>query len=50
MPAAASCASIASRCARATFSSVTIASRAPGLSAAMRAPSDAATPRPITMS
>ena len=50
MPAEASDASAAARCALATFSSVTITVRAPGRSALVRAPSEASSPRPMTMS
>jgi len=45
-----SAATAASRCSAATFSSLTIATLAPGLSFAIRAPSEASWPRPITMS
>jgi hypothetical protein len=49
-PASASEDSAAFKWCRATVSSATIAAAAPGLSAAMRAPSSASSPRPITMS
>ena len=50
MPASASERSVGSSQCLATVLSVTIAVRTPGRSAAMRAPSDASTPRPMTMS
>ncbi len=50
IPASASEASAAARCNPATVSSVTMATRAPGRSAAMRCPSPAISSRPMTMS
>jgi hypothetical protein len=50
MPASVRDASVCSSQCLATVRSVTIAVRAPGRSAAIRAPSDASTSRPITMS
>ena len=50
MPASASAASVFSSQCFATVRSVTMAVRAPGRNAAMRAPSDGSTSRPMTMS
>ena len=50
MPASASEASVCSSQCFATLRSVTMAVRAPGRNAAMRAPSDGSTSRPMTMS